>query len=241
MLKINNLSKTYKGGKKAVSNLNIEISSGDIYGFIGHNGAGKTTTIKCVVGIHDFDEGEILIDGVSVKENPIRCKSKIAYIPDNPDIYEYLTGIQYLNFIADVFKVPADVREKRIREYSEIFEITGSLGDLVLSYSHGMKQKLAIISALVHHPKLLILDEPFVGLDPKASIALKEIMRNICNEGGAIFFSTHVLDVAEKLCNKIAIIKNGEVVVSGKMNEFVKDGETLESVFMEVVSDGSSN
>lgn len=241
MLKINNLSKTYKGGKKAVSNLNIEISSGDIYGFIGHNGAGKTTTIKCLVGIHDFDEGEILIDGVSVKENPIRCKSKIAYIPDNPDIYEYLTGIQYLNFIADVFKVPADVREKRIREYSEIFEITGSLGDLVLSYSHGMKQKLAIISALVHHPKLLILDEPFVGLDPKASIALKEIMRNICNEGGAIFFSTHVLDVAEKLCNKIAIIKNGELVVSGKMNEFVKDGETLESVFMEVVSDGSSN
>lgn len=241
MLKINNLSKTYKGGKKAVSNLNIEISSGDIYGFIGHNGAGKTTTIKCVVGIHDFDEGEILIDGVSVKENPIRCKSKIAYIPDNPDIYEYLTGIQYLNFIADVFKVPADVREKRIREYSEIFEITGSLGDLVLSYSHGMKQKLAIISALVHHPKLLILDEPFVGLDPKACIALKEIMRNICNEGGAIFFSTHVLDVAEKLCNKIAIIKNGELVVSGKMNEFVKDGETLESVFMEVVSDGSSN
>ncbi len=241
MLRINNLSKTYKGGKKAVSNLNIEISSGDIYGFIGHNGAGKTTTIKCVVGIHDFDEGEILIDGVSVKENPIRCKSKIAYIPDNPDIYEYLTGIQYLNFIADVFKVPADVREKRIREYSEIFEITGSLGDLVLSYSHGMKQKLAIISALVHHPKLLILDEPFVGLDPKASIALKEIMRNICNEGGAIFFSTHVLDVAEKLCNKIAIIKNGELVVSGKMNEFVKDGETLESVFMEVVSDGSSN
>ena len=241
MLKINNLSKTYKGGKKAVSNLNIEISSGDIYGFIGHNGAGKTTTIKCGVGIHDFDEGEILIDGVSVKENPIRCKSKIAYIPDNPDIYEYLTGIQYLNFIADVFKVPADVREKRIREYSEIFEITGSLGDLVLSYSHGMKQKLAIISALVHHLKLLILDEPFVGLDPKASIALKEIMRNICNEGGAIFFSTHVLDVAEKLCNKIAIIKNGELVVSGKMNEFVKDGETLESVFMEVVSDGSSN
>ncbi len=240
MLKINNLSKTYKSGKKAVSNLNIEISSGDIYGFIGHNGAGKTTTIKCVVGIHDFDEGEILIDGVSVKENPIRCKSKIAYIPDNPDIYEYLTGIQYLNFIADVFKVPADVREKRIREYSEIFEITGALGDLVSSYSHGMKQKLAIISALVHHPKLLILDEPFVGLDPKASIALKEIMRNICNEGGAIFFSTHVLDVAEKLCNKIAIIKNGELVVSGKMNEFVKDGETLESVFMEVVSDGSS-
>lgn len=241
MLRINNLSKTYKGGKKAVSNLNIEISSGDIYGFIGHNGAGKTTTIKCVVGIHDFDEGEILIDGVSVKENPIRCKAEIAYIPDNPDIYEYLTGIQYLNFIADVFKVPAEVREERIREYSEIFEITGSLGDLVSSYSHGMKQKLAIISALVHQPKLLILDEPFVGLDPKASIALKEIMHNICNEGGAIFFSTHVLDVAEKLCNKIAIIKNGELVVSGNMNEFVKDGETLESVFMEVVSDGSSN
>lgn len=157
MLRINNLSKTYKGGKKAVSNLNIEISSGDIYGFIGHNGAGKTTTIKCVVGIHDFDEGEILIDGVSVKENPIRCKAEIAYIPDNPDIYEYLTGIQYLNFIADVFKVPAEVREERIREYSEIFEITGSLGDLVSSYSHGMKQKLAIISALVHQPKLLIL------------------------------------------------------------------------------------
>ena len=241
MLRINNLSKTYKGGKKAVSNLNIAISSGDIYGFIGHNGAGKTTTIKCVVGIHDFDEGEILIDGVSVKENPIRCKAEIAYIPDNPDIYEYLTGIQYLNFIADVFKVPAEVREERIREYSEIFEITGSLGDLVSSYSHGMKQKLAIISALVHQPKLLILDEPFVGLDPKASIALKEIMHNICNEGGSIFFSTHVLDVAEKLCNKIAIIKNGELVVSGNMNEFVKDGETLESVFMEVVSDGSSN
>ncbi|MEI3160184.1 MAG: ABC transporter ATP-binding protein [Monoglobus pectinilyticus] len=168
-------------------------------------------------------------------------KLNIAYIPDNPDIYEYLTGIQYLNFIADVFKVPAEVREERIREYSEIFEITGSLGDLVSSYSHGMKQKLAIISALVHQPKLLILDEPFVGLDPKASIALKEIMHNICNEGGSIFFSTHVLDVAEKLCNKIAIIKNGELVVSGNMNEFVKDGETLESVFMEVVSDGSSN
>ena len=234
MLRINNLSKTYKGGKKAVSNLNIEISSGDIYGFIGHNGAGKTTTIKCVVGIHDFDEGEILIDGVSVKENPIRCKAEIAYIPDNPDIYEYLTGIQYLNFIADVFKVPAEVREERIREYSEIFEITGSLGDLVSSYSHGMKQKLAVISALIHKPKLLILDEPFVGLDPKASHTLKEIMRELCNEGSAIFFSTHVLEVAEKLCDKIAIIKDGKIVAEGT-TEQVKGNNSLEEVFMELI------
>ena len=206
MLQIKDLTKIYKGGKTAVSNLNIDIEPGDMYGFIGHNGAGKTTTIKSVVGILDFEEGEILIDGHSIKEEPILCKSKIAYIPDNPDLYEHLTGIQFLSFTADIFCVNKKDREERIKKYADAFELTSSLGDLISSYSHGMKQKLAIISALIHKPKLLILDEPFVGLDPKASLLLKNFMKELCSEGSAIFFSTHVLDVAEKLCNKIAII-----------------------------------
>lgn len=234
MLQIKNLTKQYKGGKVAVSNLSLDIQAGDIYGFIGHNGAGKTTTIKAVVGIIDFDEGEIRIDGESIRNNPINCKKKIAYIPDNPDLYEHLTGIQYLNFVGDIFEVSARDREDKIRKYANDFEITSVLGDLISSYSHGMKQKLAIISALIHEPKLLILDEPFVGLDPKAAIILKNIMRRLCEQGSAIFFSTHVLDVAEKLCNKIAIIKNGKLIASGKTEELTK-GQSLEDVFMEVV------
>lgn len=240
MLSIKNLTKTYKGSKKAVSNLNIEVESGDIYGFIGHNGAGKTTTIKAVVGIIDFEEGEIHINGISVKDDPLACKSCIAYIPDNPDLYEYLTGIQYLNFIADIFQISKSDREKRIKTYADAFEITSSLGDLISSYSHGMKQKLAIISALIHEPKLMILDEPFVGLDPKAALTLKNMMHDMCRKGNAIFFSTHVLDVAEKLCNKIAIIKNGELIASGDIETLTK-GESLESVFMEVVSNAETN
>ena len=237
MLTIQNLTKHYKGSSKGVTDISLHIRPGDIYGFIGHNGAGKTTTLKCVAGIQDFDSGEIRIGGMEIRENPLGCKQTFAYIPDNPDLYEYLTGIQYLNFIADVFGVGAEEREKRIRQYGDAFEITSSLGDLISSYSHGMKQKLAIISALVHQPKLLLLDEPFVGLDPKASVLLKEMMREICAEGGAIFFSTHVLDVAEKLCNKVAIIKDGGLVASGDMEEIVKPGQSLESIFMEVVSD----
>ena len=235
MLQIKKLTKTYKGGKKAVSDLNLTVEAGDIYGFIGHNGAGKTTTIKCIVGIHDFDEGEILVDHMSVRANPLQCKSVMAYIPDNPDLYEYLTGIQYLNFIADIFHVSAEEREKRIREEADAFEITAALGDLISSYSHGMKQKLAIIGSLIHRPKLLILDEPFVGLDPKAALVLKNKMHALCDEGSAIFFSTHVLDVAEKLCNKVAIIREGQLIASGNMEEFTKN-KSLESVFMEVTS-----
>ena len=241
MLAIKHLTKHYKGSNKGVTDLNLEIASGDIYGFIGHNGAGKTTTLKCVVGIHDFDEGEILIDGVSVRDNPMQCKKQFAYIPDNPDLYEYLTGIQYLNFIADIFEISAKDREDRIKQYADAFEITSSLGDLISSYSHGMKQKLAIISALVHEPKLLILDEPFVGLDPKASVILKEQMHQICAKGGAIFFSTHVLNVAEKLCNKIAIIKEGTLIASGEMKELVGDGHSLEDIFMEVADHGKTD
>lgn len=233
MLQIKNITKRYKGGKEAVSNLSLDIQAGDIYGFIGHNGAGKTTTIKAVVGIIDFDEGDILINGESIRVNPINCKKKLAYIPDNPDLYEHLTGIQYLNFVGDIFEVSAKDREEKIRRYSNDFEITSVLGDLISSYSHGMKQKLAIISALIHDPKLLILDEPFVGLDPKAAIILKNTMRSLCEQGSAIFFSTHVLDVAEKLCNKIAIIKNGKLMASGNTNELTK-GQSLEEVFMEV-------
>lgn len=233
MLKITNLTKIYKGGKRAANNVSIHVQAGDIYGFIGHNGAGKTTTIKCVVGIHDFDEGEILINGISLKSEPIKCKEIMAYIPDNPDLYEYLTGIQYLEFIADVFGVSATEREKRIKREAEEFEITSSLGDLISSYSHGMKQKLAIIGALIHKPKLLILDEPFVGLDPKASLTLKNKMHELCKEGSAIFFSTHVLDVAEKLCNKVAIIRNGQIIASGDTEDITK-GASLEEVFMEV-------
>ncbi|MGN0153214.1 MAG: ABC transporter ATP-binding protein [Lachnospiraceae bacterium] len=233
MLEIKNLTKVYKGGKKAVSNLNLSVAAGDIYGFIGHNGAGKTTTIKCIVGIHDFDEGEILVDGRSVKAEPLACKSVLAYIPDNPDLYEYLTGIQYLNFIADIFQVSAGEREKRIQEEADAFEITPALGDLISSYSHGMKQKLAIIGALLHKPKLLILDEPFVGLDPKAALVLKNKMHELCEAGSAIFFSTHVLDVAEKLCNKVAIIRQGQIIAAGNMEELTRNS-SLESVFMEV-------
>lgn len=234
MLTIKNLTKTYKGGKTAVKDLSLSVKPGDIYGFIGHNGAGKTSTIKCVVGIQDFEEGEITIDGVSIKENPIYCKENMAYIPDNPDLYEYLTGIQYLNFVADIFHLSQKDREERIKREAEVFEITEALGDLISSYSHGMKQKLAIIGALIHRPKLLILDEPFVGLDPKATLVLKNRMHAMCEEGTAIFFSTHVLDVAEKLCNKVAIIKGGELIAAGDTKELVQ-GESLESVFMEVV------
>lgn len=236
MLEINHLTKIYKGGKKAVSDVNLLVRPGDIYGFIGHNGAGKTTTIKCIVGIHDFDEGEIRVDGKSVREDPIGCKAVFAYIPDNPDLYEYLTGIQYLNFIADIFKVPQDLRQERIKKEADAFEITSALGDLISSYSHGMKQKLAIIGALIHKPKLLILDEPFVGLDPKAAVVLKQKMHQLCEEGSAIFFSTHVLDVAEKLCNKVAIIRQGEIIVAGETAELTR-GASLEDVFMEVTQD----
>lgn len=241
MLKINNVTKHYKGSNKGITDISLEIKPGDIYAFIGHNGAGKTTTLKCVAGIHGFDKGEIMINGTSIKENPLLCKQQLAYIPDNPDLYEYLTGIQYLNFVADIFEVPAKDREIRIEKYADAFEITASLGDLISSYSHGMKQKLAIISALVHNPKLLILDEPFVGLDPKAAVILKETMHEVCENGGAIFFSTHVLDVAEKLCNKVAIIKDGVLITSGNMNEIVKQGESLESIFMEVACDDKTN
>lgn len=234
MLKIKNFSKSYKGGKKAVDNLNIEVEAGDIFGFIGHNGAGKSTTIKAVVGILDFEEGEIFIDGKSVKENPMECKMITAYIPDNPDLYEHLTGIQYLNFIGDIFNISKEDREDRISKYANEFDITSVLGDLISSYSHGMKQKLAIISALIHKPKLLVLDEPFVGLDPIAALKLKNIMKEICMEGSSVFFSTHVLEVAEKLCNKIAIINHGKLVTFGDTKTLVKD-TTLENLFMEVV------
>lgn len=235
MLKINNLTKHYKGSDKGVNNVTLHIDKGDIYAFIGHNGAGKTTTLKCVTGIHDFDEGEILIDGISLRDNPLECKRRFAYIPDNPDLYEYLTGIQYLNFIADIFQVGANDREDRIKKYAGDFEILESLGDLISTYSHGMKQKLAIISALIHQPKLLILDEPFVGLDPQATVILKGIMKKICEAGGAVFFSTHVLDVAERLCNKVAIIKAGNVLASGNMADIVREGQSLEDIFMEAI------
>lgn len=227
-------SKSYKNGKRAVNNVSIKVNSGEIFAFIGHNGAGKTTTIKAIVGILEFDEGDILIDGDSINIDPIKCKRKIAYIPDNPDIYEALTGIQYLNFIADIYKVSKEERERLIKLYSEKFELTSALGDLISSYSHGMKQKLVIISALLHRPKLLILDEPFVGLDPKASHILKEEMKKLCSEGVAIFFSTHVLEVAEKLCDKVAIIKDGNIVSQGKMDE-VKGNSSLEDIFMELI------
>ncbi|MGN0115284.1 MAG: ABC transporter ATP-binding protein [Acutalibacteraceae bacterium] len=231
MLKINNLTKKY-GDKKAVDNLTLHIAPGEIYGFIGHNGAGKTTTIKAACGILQFDEGEIIIDGTSIKENPLACKQKLAYIPDNPDLYEYMKGIQFLNFTADVFGVSADERQARIKKYADLFELTDSLGDAISSYSHGMKQKLAIISALIHNPKLIIMDEPFVGLDPKAAHLLKEQMRELCNHGAAIFFSTHVLEVAEKLCDKVAIIKGGRLIKSGTMDE-VKGDASLEDAFLE--------
>ena len=232
MLQISHLTKTY-GEKKAVDDLSLHIAPGEIYGFIGHNGAGKTTTLKSVVGILQFDSGEILIDGHSIKTEPLECKKRLAYIPDNPDLYEFMTGIQYLNFIADIFEVPADVRRQRIDRYAEALELGGDLASAVSAYSHGMKQKLAVISALIHDPKLIIMDEPFVGLDPKASHTLKELMREICDAGGAIFFSTHVLEVAEKLCDKIAIIRRGQLIRSGTMEE-VKGDDSLEDVFLEL-------
>ena len=232
MLKIRNLIKTY-GEKKAVDDLTLEILPGEIYGFIGHNGAGKTTTLKSVARILKFDEGEILIDGQSVASDPIACKRKIAYIPDNPDLYDFMTGIKYLNFVADVYGVPSDVRSERISRYAGIFGLTDDLGQAIAAYSHGMKQKLAIISAWIHAPKLIIMDEPFVGLDPKAAHELKQMMREVCDAGGAIFFSTHVLEVAEKLCDKVAIIKQGKLIRSGTMEE-VKGDDSLEEVFLEL-------
>ncbi len=236
MLEIRHYSKSYGEGKKAADDVSLTVMSGDICGFIGHNGAGKSTTIRAVVGVLDFTEGEILIDGHSVKDEPLACKRVTAYIPDNPDLYENLTGIQYLNFVADVFNISAAERDERIRKYADLFEITSDLGDLISAYSHGMKQKLAIISALIHNPKLLVLDEPFVGLDPKASYTLKEIMHEMCAAGTAIFFSTHVLDVAEKLCNKVVIIKNGRIISSGSMQELT-EGHSLEEAFLEADSD----
>ena len=232
MLKINGLTKVY-GDKKAVDDLTLHIQPGEIYGFIGHNGAGKTTTIKSACGILQFDEGEIYINGISVREDPLACKSQLAYIPDNPDLYDFMTGIKYLNFIADIFRVSASDRQERIRKYADLFELTDDLAQPISAYSHGMKQKLAIISALIHEPKLIIMDEPFVGLDPKASHLLKTLMRDICDRGGAIFFSTHVLEVAEKLCDKVAIIKAGKLVKCGTMEE-VKGDDSLEEVFLEL-------
>ena len=232
MLKIEHLTKTF-GEKKAVDDLSLHIAPGEIYGFIGHNGAGKTTTLKSVVGIQNFDEGEITICGTSIKADPITCKKQIAYIPDNPDLYEYMTGIKYLNFIADIFGIGSAERMERIHKYADIFELTADLAQPIASYSHGMKQKLAIISAWIHDPKLIIMDEPFVGLDPKAAHLLKGMMREVCDNGGAIFFSTHVLEVAEKLCDKVAIIKAGKLIRSGTMEE-VKGDDSLEEVFLEL-------
>ena len=232
MLKIDHFTKTY-GEKKAVDDLTLHIRQGEIYGFIGHNGAGKTTTLKSVAGIMQFDSGEILIDGTSIQRDPIGCKKKMAYIPDNPDLYEFMTGMQYLNFVGDIFAIPAAQRKQRIQELADTFELTGDLNQPISAYSHGMKQKLAIISAWIHEPKLILMDEPFVGLDPKASHILKGMMREVCNQGGAIFFSTHVLEVAEKLCDKVAIIKGGQLIRSGTMEE-VKGDTSLESVFLEL-------
>ncbi len=236
MLQIINFSKSYTSGKKAVDGLNLKVDKGDIFGFIGHNGAGKTTTIRSIVGVLDFEEGDILVDGISIKKDPVACKQKMAYIPDNPDLYEHLTGISYLNFIGDIYQVPKGERKALIEKYADAFELTHNLGDTISSYSHGMKQKLALISALIHKPQLLVLDEPFVGLDPKASYTLKTIMAEMCREGSAIFFSTHVLEVAEKLCNKIAIIKGGHLVSCGTTEE-VKGNLSLEDVFLELIEE----
>ena len=234
MLSIKNLTKTYKNGKKAVDHISLEVKAGDIYGFIGHNGAGKSTTIKSIVGVHNFDEGEILIDGHSIVTDPVACKQIMAYIPDNPDLYDHLTGMAYLNFIGDIFHVSSGVRKEKIEKIANAFEITDSLTDPISSYSHGMKQKLALISALMHEPKLLVLDEPFVGLDPKASVLLRQFMQELCAKGSAIFFSTHVLEVAQKLCNKVAIIREGKIIKEGTMENITAD-KSLEDVFMEGV------
>ena len=236
ILEVRNYSQSYGGDIKACDDVSLTVESGDIFGFIGHNGAGKSTTIRAVVGVLDFDEGEILIDGHSVKKEPMECKKITAYIPDNPDLYDNLTGIQYLRFVADVYEMDPSERDSKISKYADMLEITDALGDLIGSYSHGMKQKVAIISALIHSPKLLVLDEPFVGLDPKASFTLKEIMHEMCENGSSVFFSTHVLDVAEKLCNKAAIIKKGKIIASGTMEELT-GGQSLESVFLEAVNE----
>lgn len=235
MLRIEHLTKKYDQ-YKAVDDLSLHIEKGMIYGFIGHNGAGKTTTLKSVVGILPFDEGEIWVDGMSIQKNPLECKKKMAYIPDNPDLYEYLSGVQYLNFVADVYKVSQADREQRIKKYADMLELTDDLAQPISAYSHGMKQKLAVIAAFIHEPQLMIMDEPFVGLDPKASHLLKQMMRDLCDRGGAIFFSTHVLEVAEKLCDKIAIIKNGKLVISGRTQD-VTQNDTLEDVFLELEND----
>ncbi len=235
MLKIEHLTKAY-GEKKAVDDVSLHIQKGEIYGFIGHNGAGKTTTLKACCGLLGFEKGEIYIDGVSIKENPLACKQKIAYVPDNPDLYAFMTGVQYLNFVGDVYKVEASARQEKIRHYADIFEITESLAMPIGAYSHGMKQKLALIAALMHEPKLMIMDEPFVGLDPKAAHTIKQIMRELCNSGSAIFFSTHVLEVAEKLCDKVAIIKDGKLVASGTMDEVTGD-TSLEDVFLSMAKE----
>ena len=230
MLEIKNLTKAY-GEKKAVDDVSLHIQKGEIYGFIGHNGAGKTTTLKACCGLLDFEKGEIYVDGVSVKENPLACKQKIAYIPDNPDLYAFMTGVQYLQFVGDIYKVESGAGQERIHKYADLFELTESLAMPIGAYSHGMKQKLALIAALMHEPKLMIMDEPFVGLDPKAAHTVKQIMRELCNQGSAIFFSTHVLEVAEKLCDKVAIIKDGKLIASGTMDEVTGD-KSLESVFL---------
>ncbi|MGD9887182.1 MAG: ABC transporter ATP-binding protein [Bacilli bacterium] len=235
MLVIKNLSKTYAGGKLAVDDISLTIGDGEIFGFIGHNGAGKTTTLKSVVGILDFEKGDIFLNGKSIKKQPIECKQEIAYIPDNPDLYEQLTAIQYLNFICDIYRISSKDRNEDIAKYAEMFEIKINLGDLISSYSHGMKQKLALISALVRKPKLLVLDEPFVGLDPKAAFQVKELMKELCANGSSVFFSTHVLEVAEKLCHRVAIIQKGKIVAYGTMDE-VKGDKSLEDVFLELVN-----
>jgi len=235
MLELKNYSKSYHKGSYAVKDLSLKVEAGDLFAFIGHNGAGKSTTIKSIVGILPFEEGDILIDGMSIKEKMVECKKIIAYIPDNPDLYEALTGMQYLNFIGDVFQVSVGVRKEIIEKYATLFELKNDLNNFISSYSHGMKQKLAIISAFLHSPKLLVLDEPFVGLDPKAAYLVKQAMKEFCESGGSIFFSTHVLEVAEKLCNKIAIIKKGQLVIEGKMEDVIKNG-SLEEVFLESVN-----
>ncbi len=236
MLNIYHLTKTYPGGKVGVDDLSLEVKAGEIYGFIGHNGAGKTTTIKAIAGLHDFEQGSITIDGISIKEDPLKAKSILAYIPDNPELYDNLSGLQFLNFIGDIFRVPKEVRKERIEKYAADLELLGALNNQIASYSHGMKQKLAIIAAFLHSPKLLIMDEPFVGLDPKAAFIVKKMMREFCDNGSAIFFSTHVLEVAEKLCDKIAIIKNGHLIASGTMEE-VKGDASLEEVFLELTEE----
>ena len=235
MLKIQNLSKSYQKGTFAVENLSLQVKSGEIYGFVGHNGAGKSTAIKSIVGALGFDAGEILINGKSIKDEPVKAKKDMAYIPDNPDIYEYLTGIQYINFVCDIYGV-GDERSEKIEKYANDFQIKDNLGDLISTYSHGMKQKLVLISALVHSPKLLVLDEPFVGLDPIASFRLKEIMKELCSNGCAIFFSSHVLEVVEKLCDRVGIIKKGKLVKEGKMQEIIGD-KSLEKLFLEIADE----